>query len=251
MTVHPIDDSQRKAARVVGFAYLFGFIGVFNEMYVQDSLIVPANPGDTSRNILAHEELFRLGIVTDLLCFASIALVLTGSYVVLRTVGRGLALLGASWRLLEASTAIVMTLSSFYALRLLNYPDYSRIFSPDQAQTLARLHLGARGDEYNVAEIFLGLGSTVFAYLWFKSRYVPRALAVWGIFASLLVAVCTFAIILFPNLQDISFPWAYLPIAIFELTMGFWLSIRGLPPSEGIKSRDYTDASDSSKTPGA
>src|SRR5262249_44426576 len=159
--------------------------------------------------------------------------------------------LGASWRLLEASTALVMTLSGFYALRLLSYPDYSRVFSPDQAQTLARLHLGARGDDYNVAEIFLGLGSTVFAYLWFKSRYVPRALAAWGIFASLMVAVCTLAIILFPKVQDISFPWAYLPIAIFELTMGFWLSIRGLPPSAGIKSSGNTNASASSKASGA
>ena len=220
ITVHSIDDSQRKAARAVGFAYLFGFIGVFNEIYVRDSLIVTGNPGATARNVMAHEQLFRLGIFTDLLCFASIAVVLTGSYLVLRQVNRGLALLAASWRLLEASTAMVMTLSGFYVLRVLSYPDFSRIFSPDQVQTLARLYLGARGADYNVAEIFLGLGSTVFAYLWFKSRYVPRALAAWGIFASLLVAVCTFAIILFPNIQDFSFPWAYLPIAVFELTMG-------------------------------
>ena len=236
MTVYPIDNSQRKFARVVGFAYLFGFIGILNEMYVRPSLVVSGNPGETARNIIAHEQLFRLGMVADLLCFASIALVLTGSYVVLRPVSRGLAFLGASWRLVEVSTAIVMTLSSFYVLRLLTNPDYARIFSPDQLQTLARLYLGARPDGYNVAEIFLGLGSTVFAYLWFKSRYVPRALAAWGIFASLVVAVCTLAIVLFPNFQDISFPWAYLPIAIFELTMGFWLLIGGLPRSEGIKS---------------
>ena len=251
MTDHSIDNSQRMAARAVGFAYLFGFISIFNEVYVRDSINVPGNTGATAQNILAHEQLFRLGIVTDLLCFASIALVLTGSYAVLRPVSQGLALLGASWRLLEAAMAMVMTLSGFYVLRLLSYPDSSRAFSPDQVQTLARLYLNARGDDYNVAEIFLGLGSTVFAFLWFKSRYVPRALAAWGIFASLLVAVCTFAIILFPKLQDFSFPWAYLPIAIFELTMGFWLSIKGLPPSKGIKSRRYTDASDSSKAPGA
>lgn len=250
MTVHPIDHSQRKAARFVGFAYLFGFIAVFNEVYVRPSLIVPGNPGDTARNIMAHEQLFRLGMITDLLCFASIAVVLTGSYVVLRPVSRGLALLGASWRLLEASTLIVMTLSSFTVLRLLTSPDYAQTFSVDQVQTLARLFVGARPDDYNFAEIFLGLGSTVFAYLWFKSHYVPRALAAWGIFASLLVAVSTCAIVLFPDFQDISFPWVYLPIAIFELTMGFWLSIRGLPPSEGIKSRGH-DASDSSKAPGA
>ena len=140
MTVYPIDDSQRAAARFVGFTYLFGFIGVFNEMYVRDSLIVSGNPGETAQNIMDHEQIFRLGIVADLLCFASIAVVLAGSYVVLRPVSRGLALLGASWRLLEASTAIVMTLSGFYDLRLLTDPDHSRMFSPDQVQTLAVVH---------------------------------------------------------------------------------------------------------------
>lgn len=237
MPIHPIDDAPRKAARFVGFAYLFGFIGVFNEMYVRPSLVVSGNPGETARNIIAHEQLFRLGMAADLLCFASIVVVLTGSYVVLRPVSRGLAFLGASWRLLEASIAIVMTLSSFHVLRLLTQADYAQVFLPDEMQALARLFLGSRPDGYNVAEIFLGLGSTIFAYLWFRSRYVPRALAAWGVFASLAVAICTFAIVLFPNFQNISFPWAYLPIAVFELTMGLWLSIRGLPRSEEVKSR--------------
>ena len=239
MTGYSIDDSQRKAARAVGFAYLFGFISIFNEVYVRDSLIVSGNPGATAQNILAHEQLFRLGIVADLLCFASIAVVLTGSYVVLRQFGKWIALLAASWRLLEASTTIVMTFSAFYVLRLLTNPEYSQAFSTEQVQILARLYLGARPYDYDIALIFLGLGSTVFAYLWLKSRYVPRALAAWGIFASLAVAVCNFALILLPNFKDISFPWAYLPIAIYELTMGLWLSIKGLPPS------------DSSKAPGA
>lgn len=235
MTVHPIDDSQRRFARLAGFGYLFGFIAVFNEMYVRPTLVVSGNPGETARNILANEQLFRLGMAADLLCFASIALVLTGSYVVLRPVSRGLALLGASWRLVEISITVVMTLSSFYVLRLLTQPGYAQTFRPDQVEALARLFLGARGDEYNVAEIFLGLGSAVFAYLWFKSRYVPRVLAAWGIFASLTVAACTLAIVVFPDLQDISFPWAYLPIAIYELTMGFWLLIGGLPRSQAAR----------------
>jgi hypothetical protein len=124
-----------------------------------------------------------------------------------------------------------MTLSSFDVLRVLSGADYLRAFEADQLQALARMYIGAHGAGYNVAEIFLGLGSTVFSYLWFKSRYIPRALAAWGVFSSLLVAICTFASVIFPDFQDISFPGCYLPIAIFELTMGFWLLFKGLRPS--------------------
>ena len=44
MTISTIDESQRKAARVVGFTYLFAMAtAVFAEMYVRGRLIVPDN----------------------------------------------------------------------------------------------------------------------------------------------------------------------------------------------------------------
>ena len=78
---------------------------------------------------------------------------------------------------METIICVVMTLSSFDILRVLNRAEYLRVFEPDRLQALATIYLGANGDGYNVAEMFLGLGSTVLAYLWFKSRYIPRALA--------------------------------------------------------------------------
>ena len=134
---------------------------------------------------------------------------------------------------MEAAICVVMTLSSFDVLRVLSGAAYLQVFEADRLQALARIYLGAHGAGYNVAEMFLGLGSTVFGYLWFKSRYIPRALAGWGVISSLLVATCTFTSIIFPNFQDMSFPGCYVPIAIFELTMGFWLLLKELRPSRG------------------
>jgi len=39
---------------------------------------------------------------------------------------------------------------------------------------------------------FAGLGSTVFCCLWFKSGFIPKALAAWGVFASALLGGCAF-----------------------------------------------------------
>jgi hypothetical protein len=59
--------------------------------------------------------------------------------------------------------------------------------------------------------VLLGLGSAVFAYLLMRSRYVPRFIGAWGVFASLLLALASFAFILFPGntqtIQTVSF-WA-------------------------------------------
>src|SRR5271157_487949 len=228
MAIYTIDESQRKAARVVGAVYLFGFVAVFDEFYVRGRLIVESNPAETARNIITHERLFRLGIAIDLIEMASMVVLATALYVVLKAVNQNLALLAAFWRLTEAVICVVMTLSSLDVLRVLSGADYLRAFEADRLQAMAGIYIGAHGAGYNVAEIFLGLGSTVFGYLWFKSRYIPRVLAAWGVFSSLLVATCTFASVIFPSFQDISFPVCYLPIAIFELTMGFWLLIKGL-----------------------
>ena len=78
-----------------------------------------------------------------------------------------------------------------------------------------------------VVAIFLGLGSTIFNYLLFKSRYIPKALAAWGIFASLLLLMSQFAIIIFPAVEKIIIPACYGPFAIDEIALGFWLLFKG------------------------
>ncbi len=68
----------------------------------------------------------------------------------------------------------------------------------------------------------------MFAYLWFKSRYIPRWLAALGIFSSLVVAIVTLAIMVFPSVAGAVIPAYFAPIFIFEVTLGFWLLIRGI-----------------------
>jgi len=158
-------------------------------------------------------------------------------YVVLKPVNRTLALLAAFWRVVETSTMVVATLNSFDVLRLLSGADYLRVFEADRLQALAKLSIGAYGAGYNVGLMFFGLGSTVFSYLWFKSRYIPRTLAGWGVFSSLLVAACMLAIFIFPNSAKIVTPGCFVPIFVFEVTMGFLLLLRPLRPSVVAEAR--------------
>jgi hypothetical protein len=59
MAIYTVDESQRKAARVVGFTYLFALVTAnFADAYVPSKLFVHGNAAETARNILAHERLF-------------------------------------------------------------------------------------------------------------------------------------------------------------------------------------------------
>ncbi len=63
---------------------------------------------------------------------------------------------------------------------------------------------------------------------WFKSRYIPRALAAWGIFSSLVLAIVTLAIMVFPSLADVMTLAYMVPMFIYEVGLGLWLLVKGI-----------------------
>jgi hypothetical protein len=232
MTISAIDDSQRKAAKVVGFCYLFAMaVSIFVEAYARGRLVVPDNAAETARNIVAHERLFRLGIASYLLCMVSDVALITALYVILRRVNQNIALFALILRIVDTTIGVAATLNSFDVLRLLSGADYLRAFRPDQLQALARIPVSLYGAGLNVSFLFLGLGSAAFGYLWLKSSYIPKALAVLGVLGSLVMAVGAFAFIIFPGLSKTVSPAHFALIFVFEVTMGFLLLFRGLHPS--------------------
>ena len=233
MTAGTIDKSQRKAARVVGFAYLFALPpAIFAEFYVRAHLIAVGDAAQTARNITANERLFRLGTASNLTVFAINVVLIIALYVVLMPVNRSLALLATGWGMIETATLVFVTLRDFEVLRILSGADYLQAFEASRLQALARLSLSAHADAYNVGLVLAGLRSTTFCYLWFKSRLIPTALAAWGMVASFLMGACAFSFIIFPELAKVIPVAIYgAPIFFFELTMGFWLLLKGLPPS--------------------
>ena len=229
--VNAISESQRTAAKVAGIAFLFtDATATFAEFYVRPTLIVQSNAAQTAINIVATEWLFRLGIAIQLTMIAGLLVLTVALYVVLNPVGQGLALLGAFWRLTENALLAVGTLTSLNVLGLLDDAAPLHGLQASQLQALALRSIGAYEDFYNVSLIFGGLGLAVFAYLFVRSRYIPRALAVWGVFGALLTAASTLTFIVVPSLANVAKPWCFAPLLIFELGTAIWLLARGLPP---------------------
>ena len=224
-----IEPEQRVAATVAGYVYLIAMAtSMFAEIYARAPLMVRGNAAQTAINIAANERLFRIGSVIHLLTFASDAVLAVALYVVLRPVNRNLALLAAVWRLVDCSILSVNMLNDFIVLRLVSGTDYLRVFDTKQLQALARLFYSVEASGFQIGFVFLGLGSTVFSVLWLKSRYIPRALAGWGIFASLVLAIVTLVILVFPTLGDAVGLTYMAPMFFYEVGLGLWLLIKGV-----------------------
>jgi len=77
-----------------------------------------------------------------------------------------------------------------------------------------------------------------------NSNYIPKLLAGWGIFASLLLFAALSALFVVPNDAMILFPACLMPIALYELVLGFWLLIKGVKlNSQGNGHKDAISAS--------
>jgi hypothetical protein len=226
-----IDRTQRTAAWIAGASGLFGFlIVVFANYTLLDPLIVPHDAANTARNFIAHQTQARVALVCFLAYSASVIALLSALYTVFRPVDRMLALLGALLRLAFALLWGVFALNLLAALRLLGDTPYLGVLQPAQLQTLARLNIAAGFDDYYVGLPFFGLAATICAFLWFKSRYLPRALSAFGVVASGWCVVCAFVFLVFPDFDKIvNAYWFDSPMAIFELIVSFWLVTRGLP----------------------
>src|SRR6266566_6947905 len=232
MNISKIDNSQRTAAKIAGWSYLFSFvIVVFANYVLLNPLIVPRNAADTARNILAHETQFRVALVCFITYGIGAIVLLTALYVIFEPVNRGLALAGALFRLVFAMLWLIAPLNSLAALRLLGDATYLKVLEPDRLQALARVQLAGSFDDYYVGLPFFGLAATVCAWLWLKSKYIPCGLSIFGVVGSAWCVFCAIAYLIFPNFNKIVNDYIFdTPMALFELALSFWLLFKGLSP---------------------
>jgi len=236
MTTEATDASPRPYARIAGAAYLvIVAVALLYGVLVESQLIVPGNDAQTATNILAHESLFRLGIVLVLTIYVSVVAASWALYILLKTVDANLALLALLLRSAEAIVGAATVLISFAVLSVLDGNAPSNTFEPEQLHALAGRFLDVRTAGLDIVLIFIGIGGTLFCYLLYKSNYIPRALAAWGIFTYLSMLFLALVSILFPNHPVMLETVLYGVGTLFELTFGLWLLFKGVDPEQWAK----------------
>jgi len=225
-----IDNSQRIAARIAGVSGLLAVVIVVVGNYVLlGPLVVPGNATETARNIVAHQTQLRVALTCFLAYGVIVVVLLSALYVILKPVNRLLALIAALFRLVFALLWLLTTLNLLGALRLLGDAGYLQVLGAEHLQALARLNVAANFDDYYVGLPFFGLAATVCAYLWLRSRYIPKALAAFGMIASAWCVFCAFVFLIFPYFNNVvNDYWFDSPMAIFELGLSFWLLFKGI-----------------------
>jgi len=166
-------NSTKKTARVAGLLYLVNAVtGFFGIIYVPSRLIVSGNSAATADNILASERLFRLGVVSELICAVEFIFLLWVLYRLLGGINKTHASLMGILGLVFVPMMCVNTLNEIAALILLRGVDFLSVFDKCQLQAMAMLFLDLHRYGYIVGWI-LGPWLFPFGVLGFRSGFLP------------------------------------------------------------------------------
>ncbi|NQT26920.1 DUF4386 domain-containing protein [candidate division KSB1 bacterium] len=219
----------QKAAKVAGWAYLLIIVSsILSMIFGPYKLSVPGDVSATVTNIMANETLFRIGAAYDLLMFAGVIILAFYLYVTLKSVNKNLAFLAMLWRVAEAIIGCLMVFSSLIVLLLLNGENYTEVFETEQLQALVGLFLDVKPVSVSMLFVFIGLGTIVNCYLFYKSQYIPRILAVLGMISFSLVLIAALMTIITPNNAAAIDIAAKALATIWEVVIGLWLIVKGI-----------------------
>ena len=230
--------APRNPGRVVGLWYLLLVVfGPLSLIYIPNKLFVQGDAAATAANIAAHQTLFRLGMVSDLLGALVLIFLVLAFYRLFKDVDRQLAvLLAITGGVMPALLNFVNFTSDAAALTVAQGAGFLSVFDKPQHDALLMLLLNLHHHQLTAAELLWGVWLFPMGALVYKSRFVPRLLGVWLWVNGAAYVVLCFSRIFFPSAEDRLFLFSQ-PALFGELALMLWLVIKGAnPPQPAVAS---------------
>jgi hypothetical protein len=219
------EPSMKRTARTAGFLYLLQIpLGVFGIVYIPKTLIVVGDSEKTVSNILANEFLFRLSIVSAILC--ALVTIATAVYIykVLKPVNRRQARWILIFTLMVAPITMLNELNNVAVLLLLKYPEFSPAFTSGQLHQMVSTFLDLHHYGLQIAGIFFGLWLLPMGYLVFRSTYIPKVIGILLVVTCLGYLVDFTVFFLYPDVSIVVSEYTWLG----EVLMVLWLLVKGV-----------------------
>jgi hypothetical protein len=209
---------------MAGALYLLSIMaGVVAVLLVGGALVVDGDAAATATNILAHETLFRVSVVSSLIGVACYIAVTAFLCSLLQPVNRTLSLLAAFFSLVGCALWAVGSLFQLAALDILRDGGPSSGLTGEQARALALAFLNLYAQALSVGIVFFGFYCLLIGYLVFRSTFLPRVVG-----ALLAVTGLGYLTYLYAPLQQALS--TYLPVSnlLGEASLTLWLLMMGV-----------------------
>jgi len=177
-------------------------------------------------SVAQHAPQVRLNVVLGLLTIMYALVLGVTLYSLTRDQDPELALLALSCRVCEGMLGAIPTLATLALMWLSTAGAQDAASANLLGESLFRL----QGWNTIISATFFAVGSTLFSYLFLRGRLIPVQLAWLGVIASLILVV-GLPLQLAGLLGGPIAALMWLPMALFEIPLGFWLIIKGVSAS--------------------
>jgi hypothetical protein len=222
-------ESLVRQARIAGLSYLLVIAGgLFAEVLVGGSLIVPGDAAATARAIAANEAMWRWGVAVHLLYL--IPALVTNVIIcrLFKAVEPTLARLALVFSVAGVSIEAASLLNLYVPLAMIEEGGALTALGEGQRQALSYLAINLFDTGFGFALLFFAGFCVLVGMLILRSRLIPRVIGAMMILAGLCYAVNTLVLMLSPALSDLLLPWILLPAGLAELSLALWLAVRGV-----------------------
>jgi hypothetical protein len=223
--------SLKKTARLTGLFWLLGAATtIFSLFYVRSALIVSTDAVATANNILAHESLFRMAIVGDLMARIFTFFFGLAVFHLFREISKTWTTVFLSAILIVVAIGVVNSLNNVAALVILSRADYLNVINQDQLNAMAMIFLRLYNSGQVILEIFWLPYIFSFGLLIVRSKFIPRILGILLMIGSFGFPLTTFAKLLIPQsaFPEMLLLGTQVLVAPALITANLWLLITGV-----------------------
>ena len=219
------EKTQRFYARLAGSLLLWLIINGLGSAFILSHITGSGTFAETAMRIAASERLYRVALSSLVIENLSGGLLAFALYVTLKPVNNLVGLLAMICGLADSILGLVVRMFAFVRLHFYTSSQSVEASATIPVQALVDLMRSMSSFTENIGGILFGIGSGLFFYLFFKSRYIPRILSALGLFASVNWISLYFANLIFPE-QHSTFQYICFPLmAVAEVTTGFYLML--------------------------
>lgn len=223
--------STHDPGRVAGFWYLLIILaGPLRLIYIPNKLFVQGDASATVNNIANHEWLFRLGMLSELIGAVLLIFLTLALYRLFVDVNQSLAVQVVIFGgLMPALLYFVNVTTDAGALMIVRGANFLSAFDKQQQNAMAMLLLRLHSHQFTATLLLAGIWLFPLGTLVYRSRFLPRFLAVWLVVGGIGWVTLCFTAYLAPQYQDQEFA-IFQPAFFGEIAFMLWLVVKGARP---------------------
>jgi uncharacterized protein DUF4386 len=249
MTERIAEVSPLFKAKAAGAFWLLTILASMFAFLVAGRFVVSGDAATTAANVLAHESLYRLGFVANLVATVCYLVATLLVYVLFKPVNRNVSLLAAFFSLAGCAIGTVSCLLFLAPVALLGGAQYLSVFTVGQLQAQALTFLTLSAQANDIGLVFFGLHVVSVAYLIHRSTFLPRILGVLLALTALCYLTNSFANFLALPFKVYLLPFVAAGGLLGEGSLTLWLLVKGVNVQRWIEQARGAAFVNQSETP--